>query len=421
MTSQARVTASATGAGPTVAYQPASRLGWLDHDEDAANEVRALLNALSDPATLDPLGLGQVRDAFADLLAPGVSTVQTRLRYFVLVPWCFALVERQAPNPTDRLAALRDVETRLIEGLRGAGANLGIIGYQSGAELQRTASVVYWNGLATWGIRRWPDLSIAQHLELAGGPRSHRFVDDDGNAVGASADPWVRLPVPPAFPDGPLDIALGPGEATYLIDRVSASQPQSLLAHLMREPVATSQATTVWDAASLLDLPPGLVSLVEHARCASEVTDGPQLLYNLELARAAKQRFGRDTDALIDRLERDLRAWSARMKSEARRLRPWANDLRQFWQTVGASGVIRPSVRAMIEASVALATEQPDKVDSPDTRRWVAQQEEAVKGARAKLRNAAALEGWNGQPLGAALDYRWRVTRRYLEDLAAAP
>lgn len=410
-----------SAARPTVPYRPASGLGWLDHDADAADEVRALLNALSDPSTLDPLGLGQVRDALADLLAPGVSTVQTRLRYFVLVPWCFAIVEREVPNPADRVAALRDVETRLIAGLRGAGAGLGIIGYHAGADLHRKASVVYWNGLAAWGIRRWPDLTIAQHLELAGRRGPGRSVDDDSNAVGAAGEPWVRLPEPPSFPDGPLDIALDPGEASFLIDRVSASQPYSLLVHLMRDAPATSQAGTVWDAAALLDVPPALASLVQHARCVSEVTDGPQLLYNLELARAAKQRLGRDTDALIEGLERDLRAWSATMKSEARRLRRWAADLGPFWQTVGTDVVIRPTVRAMVEASVVLATERPDQVDGPEARRWVAQQEEAVKGTRAKLRNPVALEGWNGQPLGAALDYRWRVTRRYLEDLAAAP
>ena len=419
MTAQARVTTSGSTAGPTVPYRPASGLGWLDHDAEAADEVRALLNALADPATLDPLGLGQVRDAFANLLAPGVSTVQTRLRYFVLVPWCFALVEEEVSVPADRAAALRNVEIRLIEGLRGAGPNRGVIGYQAGEELHRTASVVYWNGLASWGIRRWSDLTIAQHLAIAGRSGSRRSTDDDGNAVAGGAEQWIRLPPPSTFPDGPLDVALGAGEAAHLVDRISASQPRSLLAHLVRAPGVASAEETVWDAAALLELPPRLAALVEHARCVALVTEGPQLVYNLELARAAKARLRRDTDEVADRLQRQLVTWVAVMRSDAPRLRRWAADLRPFWEAAGV--VAQPTVQSIVQFSAALATERPDRVDAPDVRRWVAQQEQSVKGARAKLTNPVALEGWNGEPLGAALDYRWRVTRRYLEDLAAAP
>ena len=34
----------------------------------------------------DELGLGSVRDSFADQLFPGTSTIQTRLRYTLFVP-----------------------------------------------------------------------------------------------------------------------------------------------------------------------------------------------------------------------------------------------------------------------------------------------------------------------------------------------
>jgi hypothetical protein len=30
-----------------------------------------------------------VRDAFSEMLFPGLSTVQTRARYFLLVPWAY--------------------------------------------------------------------------------------------------------------------------------------------------------------------------------------------------------------------------------------------------------------------------------------------------------------------------------------------
>ncbi len=48
--------------------------------------MATLLRSLEEPSTLDVLSLGTIRDAFADILSPGTSTVQTRLRYFIFLP-----------------------------------------------------------------------------------------------------------------------------------------------------------------------------------------------------------------------------------------------------------------------------------------------------------------------------------------------
>lgn len=44
--------------------------------------------------TRDELGVGSVRDAFADMLFPGTSTIMTRARYFLLVPWAYQRLDR---------------------------------------------------------------------------------------------------------------------------------------------------------------------------------------------------------------------------------------------------------------------------------------------------------------------------------------
>ena len=75
------------------AYAPASSLGWLDFDDGARDKVAETLRALDEPSTLDVLGLGTIRDAFADMLSPGTSTVQTRLRYFLFVAWILKNLE----------------------------------------------------------------------------------------------------------------------------------------------------------------------------------------------------------------------------------------------------------------------------------------------------------------------------------------
>ena len=45
--------------------------------------------------TPDELGIGSVRDTFADLFFPGTTTIMTRARYFLLVPWTYQRLEKQ--------------------------------------------------------------------------------------------------------------------------------------------------------------------------------------------------------------------------------------------------------------------------------------------------------------------------------------
>lgn len=63
-----------------------SSLGWVDFSSEDRTRVQEVLALLKQPGTLDELGIGQVRDAFSDLLFPGFSTIQTRARYFLAVP-----------------------------------------------------------------------------------------------------------------------------------------------------------------------------------------------------------------------------------------------------------------------------------------------------------------------------------------------
>jgi hypothetical protein len=82
-------------------YVPSSSVGWLDFDATASERVAALLRSLEEPGTLDPLGLGSVRDAFSEMLSPGTSTIQTRLRYFMFLPWIFRSLERDRVPPAE--------------------------------------------------------------------------------------------------------------------------------------------------------------------------------------------------------------------------------------------------------------------------------------------------------------------------------
>ncbi|MES1951928.1 hypothetical protein S4A8_13785 [Salinisphaera sp. S4-8] len=53
----------------------ASALSWLDFDHAARERSQALLAFFNEPGTRDELGIGNIRNALADQLFPGTSTI----------------------------------------------------------------------------------------------------------------------------------------------------------------------------------------------------------------------------------------------------------------------------------------------------------------------------------------------------------
>ena len=122
--------------------QSNSTLSWLDSSESERRAVMELVSALNEPQTLDELGIGSVRDAIADGLLPGTSTIQTRARYFLFIPWILQTVEARPRGSSDRLS--RQLQLQLCDALAEThGAGAGVIGRESRVSL-----------------RRWPELNL---------------------------------------------------------------------------------------------------------------------------------------------------------------------------------------------------------------------------------------------------------------------
>jgi len=70
-----------------------SAIGWVDFSSEHRDKVKSVIDLLSTPGVIDELGIGVIRDSFSDSLFPGVSTIQTRAKYF------HAKNERRHPIP----------------------------------------------------------------------------------------------------------------------------------------------------------------------------------------------------------------------------------------------------------------------------------------------------------------------------------
>jgi hypothetical protein len=113
------------------------------------------IRLFKDRGTVDELGIGTIRDTFADLFFPGTGTVQTRARYFLLVPWMYLSLERNKVPSSMFAPRARESEVRLINTLAASGDSTGTIGVLARKGLKRLPSSIYWQGLGAWGIRRF--------------------------------------------------------------------------------------------------------------------------------------------------------------------------------------------------------------------------------------------------------------------------
>ena len=101
---------------------------WLDYSERERRKMLDVVDLFREHDTRDELGVGSVRDAFADMLFPGTSTIMTRARYFLLVPWAYQRLERLHVRSAEIAARARQAELNLVEPIERSDDNDGNIG-----------------------------------------------------------------------------------------------------------------------------------------------------------------------------------------------------------------------------------------------------------------------------------------------------
>ncbi len=140
-------------------------LGWIDFSKDERNKVLNVIHLLDEPGAVDELGIGAIRDAFADYFFPGTSTVQTRAKYFLIVP--YVLMEAGSGKyGSDLNTILRriDNEERNCRDILIKTSNDGVIGsLVPKSWVLRKPSNIYWNGIKKIGIFR-EDLSVKEYV-----------------------------------------------------------------------------------------------------------------------------------------------------------------------------------------------------------------------------------------------------------------
>ena len=173
-----------------------SAFTWLSYSESERRKALDVISLFRERDTRDELGIGVIRDAFADLLFPGTSTIQTRARYFLFVPWVYQRLENKRVRSAEIAERARRDELALIEHLAESDDPDGTIGIDARQTLKRLPSNVYWQGLERWGIRVYPGSQDQYHRSLDGfyARLAGSVQNDDGEVVDDQARRGSGLP-----------------------------------------------------------------------------------------------------------------------------------------------------------------------------------------------------------------------------------
>ena len=408
-------------------------VGWIDFSSEHRDKVRTVIDLLKKKGVVDELGIGVIRDSFADRLFPGISTIQTRAKYFTLT----ALIIHdylKLPHAKKEKQTLEEYlaywekwcRIKLASRYGDQGEARGIIGItfgeRSDRDVQRPPSSVYWNGMRAFGILR-SDRSLVEFSRAAGVQRSLKSVFDgtdrekgDDHDAEQSCGPLVRVPVVDDSYWEDLSITLTAAEAEFLRQSITSCVPDSLLGQILLSEQAVSQTLKLSPSARFGDfaeLPfiqtlrsEDLKQVVLHARSFWRILKGAHIRYNFLL----QSRFGSpDGQGKSDELWRD-----------------WRNEIQDFdwsawesgylWQIVDLHGSqVRPETRRFVDGWIAEARR--GGTDELVCDRLVINQERANKTNRARLRNGATnqtVSGWVGLQ---ELDYRLPQVKTLLEDI----
>lgn len=376
-----------------------------------------VIEALGETDARDELGIGGVRDALSDTLFPGTSTIQTRARYFLFVPWIYRRRERPGTSPSRMVREARRDEIRLIYALLDGGETRGVIGSRVRENLQRMPSGIYWQGLGAWRIRLLEQSQDVYHRSADGALGSSAGCaprDENGEPlVDGHRGTW-HAGLPPE-PEGFLEsttFSLTRGEAEYLRERILTSVPGTLLAFLVGRDHLPERAPFPWEI-EVPGLPEHLDDQLCHARTFSELMHGAALLYNLMVAQAARR------DEVV-RYKEGFSAWASHVEARRDDLAAW--DLEPFWRLVSSTSrnAARWATRRFVGTwkDMVLGTEGPGALaEDPRARDLIRERERRLKREWARLSKRRAREKWGGASGAGQLDYRWGYAHTILSDV----
>ena len=410
-------------------------IGWIDFCQADRERVSSVLELLKEKGMVDELGIGVLRDALSDQLFPGLSTVQTRAKYFLLTPWLLYRYHQQ--KPADPLwEFFPDQEAETLKVLNANASNEaernGLFGItlRDASQLQRKPSSVYWSGQRLHNLipkpyaRSLMDYLRLHHVDYSQGLRAGEQDESDDAFAGveyAGEDNLLRDPVLRAMSF--KSIVLSPAESEFLLQRLRRScqhsLPHSLLLALLESAAMRELAFGVSDFSEFYlslesqSLPAETWSLLTLAYHFSELMYGAHLRYN-QLVKAKIEPEMNDLDGDSARLAAEWQNWRIQARPLAQEI-----DLTALFALLPTSSLLSRRTdhfsRRFVQNWVQALREQ-----APDENLSQLVKEQEIKNKRERARLGPQPLSEKNQPewIGMARQsYRLRQAKVLLSDI----
>ena len=398
-------------------------IGWIDFSPTHRDKVGAALDLLKPEGMVDELGLGSLRDSMANQLFPGISTIQTRAKYFFIVPYILYEFQQLVNKGQARgKSATKYLEQReyeimwqLADLYRGI-KNSGVIGAtkHKPQKVVRRPSAIYWNGLNVYKMLDSGGLSAEVFLRKAVKGEFESLLsqlttsDEATDDADATHENLFHLKVfPPHNWDKDINLDLSHDEAELLSNNIIAKAKGKLIALLLTD-------SELWDvcfaASSFMEFAQAAYSLLplhnqEEAILAhdfSEIMSGAHIAYNCLL----QQRAFNNTA-----MESEWEQWLDELPDNMLAYQHFKLD-----QLLALSPNTRKTTVAFVKRWVDLVYHAPHDIATRNL--LVEEQEFNVKRNKARLKykkfDDVREESWLGFRY---LDYRFRNVRTIIHDI----
>ena len=394
------------------------QIGWIDYSKEERNKILSILHLLKTQGTIDEIGIGSVRDAFSDALFPGISVLQTRAKYFVLIPYLFDLACQRCAD--GKLHSAKDVrfyiekqEDKLVEILLNSTKNneekKGIIGsrnYLSGKKsVKAKPSSIYWNGMRKSKILLDEKLSIdyacgaiyQKGRMLSKKERKYEALETGSDDADVLNDGHILFA--PIYADydfmSEAQIALTRKEAEYVFHcfTESAETKDKAMAYMLNNPDLILKYDRFQDFKAS-EFPGELSKTVRYAQQFAEFIYGAHLLYNIIFAEGCGVN-----DDEVKRIKSEFRKYCNRYRrpefDEVFRLGKCSKDNERFF--------------ASFDSCIARG-----KIDK--AKKLIIDREDAVKPGRTKLCRPKDYQ-FEGPIHFYKLSYRYDTARQIMLDI----
>lgn len=299
-------------------------LGWIDFSKTERNKILSVLDLLGEKGVLDELGIAPIRDSYSDLFFPGTSTIQTRAKYFFIVPYAFRDLEFNNQYSYHKLKkTFNDTEERcghiFLENNPDESGIIGKRSIQGGGWVSRAPSSIYWAGLRKYGFFKGK-MSIDQYIKFIsiqkqntkGAVNLGNSSDenhDDKNAGDVQKIHLFNIPLYRKDWIDDLEINLTFQEGQFLKNQIIETCPNSLMAYILKNDIYEFVNIPSFSDLDVIKFPDDIENNIIKAKSFSEFCFALRVIYNMIVSEnknvKANDEFSKLDFKVISRIDID--------------------------------------------------------------------------------------------------------------------